>query len=82
MGDGAKRGVAPCGHSGRHITANFVTCDQGCDAVPKHVEPEDTLPIRFIDLFDDGCPKCRSDDVEPFPYNGAKMHCVSCGAVW
>lgn len=82
MVDGARKGVAPCGHPGTHVTVNFVTCDRGCDAVPQHVDPERTEPIRFVDLFDDGCPKCLSDDVEPFAFHGAKMHCCDCGAVW
>lgn len=27
----AKRGVAPCGHPGTHVTNNFITCDRRCE---------------------------------------------------
>lgn len=57
-----KRGTAPCGHEGEHITTNYVRCGQGCDSagagdvsngVPTHVEPERTVPIcPFHDCFD------------------------------
>ncbi len=85
MGNGRKA-IAPCGHPGECVIGTFVTCDQGCDAVPRHVDPEETPRLTFVDLFDDdllSCPKCFSEDVEPFPLNGQPLlHCVGCGHVF
>jgi len=52
-----KRGTAPCGHPGTHVTNNFVTCDYRCefsDGVPEHVRPERTTPICRLDGCEGG----------------------------
>lgn len=81
MPDG-KRAKAPCGHDGEHVVGQYVRCDvAGCDGVPEHVDPEATPP--YIELFSE-CPKCGSDDVEPFivSWGPARAHCLPCGHVW
>lgn len=83
VGDNAKRGTAPCGHPGLHVTARYVTCSYGCDssAVPEHIDPERTpLMIRF-------CPHCRSENIveESNPFAGffgatpSGWRCLNCG---
>ena len=73
-----KRGQAPCGHPGTHVTVNYVSCDQGCDAVPEHIDPEKTGK-------NERCPYCNSHDVATYVDNafvGHAMHCWGCGRVW
>ncbi len=71
-----KKGVAPCLHPGTHVTANYVTCDLGCDSsdgVPETIVDEDTKPL---------CKNCGSDNVQVYPemyYNGKSLwHCHAC----
>lgn len=57
-----KAGTAPCGHSGFHLTANYVVCPT-CDktAVPESIEePEDRITLRY-------CALCGNDDIEMWP---------------
>jgi hypothetical protein len=42
-----KKGVAPCGHPGTHVTANFVTCDKNCHGIPEYIDTEKTGPIKY-----------------------------------
>lgn len=75
-----KVGTAPCGHPGRHVTANYVTCDLGCDSsdgVPVHVRDRETQHL---------CSHCGSSNVEPwgpeFVISGKQMwqcHSEHCG---
>lgn len=48
-----KRGVAPCGHEGEHIIANYVKCLRGCDSVktPASAKPIDRLR-KYVVSFD------------------------------
>ena len=77
MTDG-KKGRAPCGHVGVHVTTNYVQCPL-CD-----VTESDGIPI---DLFEDDvtlplCKHCGSDDVEEWPdlwIGGHKLtYCNTC----
>jgi len=52
-----KPGTAPCGHPGYHVTANYVTCGQGCDAVKKS-EPSDGVP-EVLELEPTTRPMCQ-----------------------
>lgn len=85
MGDG-KRGVAPCGHLGEHLTANFVRCTEGC---VDDIAPDDSEITLDQALAGELCPKCGSDDTEPFPQlfgmgfgSPSMKHCFPCGHVW
>jgi hypothetical protein len=74
----ARRGTAPCGHPGTYVLPNFITCDQRCGMasgeVPKHVDPERTLPF---------CPHCGAGETQI--YQGMSLdpevelwHCRRC----
>ena len=76
-----KIGVAPCGHPGHHVTANYVTCDLGCDAIDREFDfsdlEEDTAPIL--------CPHCRSRRVESFSgtiFGDDAWHCWDCSKIF
>lgn len=77
-----KLGTAPCGHSGEHITANYVQCLQGCEA---SAEVAPAMPA---------CPHCGSSDLD-LDYSLGEMYlfwnptaidynrrCWGCGHVW
>jgi transposase-like protein len=73
-----KAAVAPCGHPGVHVTANYVQCPV-CDRVPKSdgvpamVKDRTTRPI---------CSHCGSDHVEIYAgmmSDGRDLyHCHKC----
>lgn len=54
-----KIGTAPCGHPGRHVIGQYVSCDR-CDrlSVPEHVDDRHTEPM---------CDKCGSHRVRVWP---------------
>ena len=60
----ARKGIAPCGHPGTHVTNTMITCDLRCefgaeksDGVPAHVDPERTQVI---------CRFCGHDECVPW----------------
>ncbi len=65
-----KRGTAPCGCPGFHVTPSYVTCAFGCDG-PGSGDESDGVPLDG-DSGDSG-----DEDSDP---NRTKPLCVACGS--
>lgn len=54
-----KRGTAPCGHEGEHVTATMVACPRGCEVLAPAPKPSLYECRHPVTITFDGTKSCR-----------------------